>query len=141
MIRSSALVIQGFRVSFMVDQEFLDSLVFRKARLSDAGKVVRLVRELVGDVSEAATRKRFRRLVLRPSYINFLFLHDGKPIALWLGREGYFLGADAPYLQAIGLVVDPEYQRQGLASALAQTGWGRMIPVAPTGRAVEHLLN
>ena len=112
----------------MVDQEFLDSLVFRKARLSDAGKVGRLVRELAGDVSDAALRKRFRRIVLRPSYINFLFLHDGRPIALFLGREGYFLGADAPYLQGIGIVVDPEYQRQGMASALAQTYMMTLYP-------------
>jgi len=54
----------------MVDQKFLDSLVFRKARLSDAGKVFRLVRELAGDVSDAAAREEI------PSYCPKAELHQ-----------------------------------------------------------------
>ena len=112
----------------MVDESFFDSLEFRKARLSDARKVGPLVRELAGEVDEAAVRKRFRRLVIRPSYVVYLFLHEGEPLALWVGREGYFLAADSPYMQLLAAVVHPDYQRQGLGTLIAQRYLQELYP-------------
>lgn len=102
----------------MYDQGFVDSLRLKKAGLRDVGKVTALVKELAGEATESQMRKRFRRLVIRPSYRLYLFLDGDKPIALWMGRDGYFLGADAPYLQMLGLVVHPDYQRQGIGTML-----------------------
>ena len=114
----------------MLDEGFVDSLDFRKARLSDARKVDHLVRELAGDVSPTEAKKRFRRLVIRPSYLIYLFLFGGRPIALFIAREGYFLSAANPYLHVLGVVIDPKYQRQGLGSALSQQYLMKMYPEA-----------
>lgn len=103
----------------MIDQDFVDSLQLKKASLRDVSRVGHLVKELAGDAPEKAVRRRFRRMVVRPSYLVYLLLHEDRPISLWIGREGYFLGADAPYLQMLALVVDPDYQRQGLGTLLA----------------------
>jgi GNAT superfamily N-acetyltransferase len=111
-----------------VDASFVDSLEFRKARLTDAKKVTHLVRELAGDASEAQIRRRFRRLVLRPGYLVYLFLQDGKPVAMWIGREGYFLGADLPYLQMLGMVVAPDLQRRGLGTLLVSRALQNIFP-------------
>lgn len=103
----------------MVDQAFVDRLTLRKARPWDGRRAAHLVRELAGDADDAAVRRRFRRLVLRASYHVYLLEDDGEPVAMWIGREGYFLGADAPFLQMLGYVVHPDLQRQGLGSLLA----------------------
>jgi ribosomal protein S18 acetylase RimI-like enzyme len=103
----------------MFDQSYVDSLRLKKASLFDTGKVGDLVKELAGDASESQMRKRFRRLVIRPSYRVYFLTEEKKPISMWIGRIGYFLGADAPYLQMLGLVVHPDYQRKGLGTMLA----------------------
>lgn len=101
-----------------MDQDFVDSLTLKKATLRDVGRVGELVRELAGEAPESVLRKRFRRMVLRPSYHVYLLLDGDDPVSLWIGREGYFLGADAPYLQMVGFVVRPDLQRQGLGTML-----------------------
>jgi ribosomal protein S18 acetylase RimI-like enzyme len=103
----------------MFDQSYVDALRLKKASLFDVGKVDHLVRELAGDATDSQVRKRFRRMIVRPSYRVYMLLEGDKPVSLWIGRDGYFLGADAPYLQMLGLVIHPEYQRQGLATMLA----------------------
>lgn len=103
-----------------MENSLLDSLELRKARLSDASNVGRLVRELAGEAADSAIRRRFRRLVIRPSYLVYVVLLKGQIVGLWIGREGYFLGADAPYLHLLGIVVDPDHQKQGLGTALVE---------------------
>lgn len=100
-------------------QEYVDSLRLKKAGLRDVRMVRTLVKELAGDATDTQVRKRFRRMILRPSYVVYLLYDGDEPISLWIGREGYFLGADAPYLQMLGLVVHPDHQRKGIGTMLA----------------------
>ena len=103
----------------MVDPSFVDSLRLKKASLFDAGRVGDLVEELAGGASESQMKKRLRRMIIRPSYLVYLFLDGENPVAMFTSREGYFLGADAPYLQMLGYVVHPDYQRQGMGTLIA----------------------
>lgn len=94
----------------------LEEITYRKARVGDAAVLAPMVRELAGDASDEQIRRRLRRMILRPGYLAYVLVHQEKPIALALFRPGLFLGADAPYLQVLGLVVDPAYRGHGISA-------------------------
>lgn len=100
-----------------------DGLSIRRARWSDAPAVVGLVKALAGDMTDRAARRRFRRLVTRPSYIVLVAsAADGRVAGIWAAREGHFLAADRPYLQTIGLSVDPDFSGLGVGAQLIEAG-------------------
>lgn len=103
-----------------------DRMKIRKARWTDARRAVPLVRGLAGEASEKAAMRRFRRLVLRPSYFMAVAELDDRLIGLLLARSAHFLGADAPYIEGLGVIIDPEYRGTGaslmLMSGLAEMG-------------------
>lgn len=96
-------------------QQVLDQLTHRRAKLRDGANLVDLIQELAGPADRKATMRRYRRMVIRPSYHLFVTLDGTRPVALTAFRSGYFFGADAPHLQFIALVVDPEFRRLGIA--------------------------
>ena len=75
-----------------------------------------LIREVAGDAQEHAIRRRFRRMLLRPSYRVYVAVKGSRRVALLLFRKGHFLGADAPMLLGQDITVDPEFRRQGIAA-------------------------
>lgn len=99
-------------------------LVVRRGRVRDAGHVAELARELAGPMTDREARRRVLRLVLRPSYLVYVVEDedaDGRIVGLWFGREGYFLGADLPFVQTMGLVVAADRRHEGIASHLMRT--------------------
>jgi len=99
-----------------MDKSILDQLHYRKARLSDIKALTPLVRHLAGDASSRDVRRRLTRMLIRPGYHVMVVEHQNKVVGLNILREGLFLGADAPGLQALSLVVDPDYRSRGIAS-------------------------
>ena len=75
-----------------------------------------LVRDLAGEASDRAVRRRLRRMLLRPGYHVMVVEHQKRVVGLNILREGLFLGADSPGLQSLSLVVDPDYRSRGIAS-------------------------
>ncbi len=103
-----------------MDTQFLDELTYRKARLSDVEAVAPLVNTLAGEASDEEVRRRLKRMMFRPSYHVLVAAHSGKIVGLNILREGLFLGADAPGLQSLSLVVDSGYRGKGIATYLLE---------------------
>ena len=99
----------------------VNDIVVRKARFVDARYVADLIREVAGDAEEHAIRRRFRRMLLRPSYTVYVAVKGSRRVALMLFRRGHFLGADAPMLLGQDIAVDPEFRRQGIAARLIES--------------------
>lgn len=98
--------------------------VVRRARVADGRHIGDLARDLAGPMSDREARRRFVRLVLLRNYLVFVVEDQeaaGRIVGMWFGHEGYFLGADLPYVQTMGLVVLQEYRQQGIASHLMRT--------------------
>lgn len=91
---------------------------YRKARFGEIRTLVPLARELVGAATDRQLEKRLRRLILRRGYSLYVLTWEKQVIALAIFRLGYFLGADVPYVQVIGLVVDPRFRGHGISATL-----------------------
>jgi GNAT superfamily N-acetyltransferase len=101
-------------------------IVFRPARLADAGELVGLVEELGHPAPPAAVQARLVRLLERPDQAVFVAEREGELLG-WIHVQEFHSLASDPAGLVTGLVVDPAARRRGLGRGLmeAAEGWAR----------------